>query len=120
MGIAQDPIRDRHQPIPDHSCEVGKCFLIPGFRQGDEYSLHLADPSSSARSGRYTPYEYRQRKTVRSSFDVDDAGGDPMTCPIADFIGDYRAFTALQRDRLATRGIDIAPYELSPHTDCRF
>jgi predicted metalloenzyme YecM len=35
-----------------------------------------------------------------------------MTDPIADIIGDYRAFTALQRDRLATRGIDIAPYEL--------
>jgi predicted metalloenzyme YecM len=37
-----------------------------------------------------------------------------MTDPIADLIGDYRAFTALQRDRLAGRGIDIAPYELSP------
>jgi hypothetical protein len=36
-----------------------------------------------------------------------------MTDPIADIIGDYRAFTALQRDRLAARGIDIAPYELS-------
>jgi predicted metalloenzyme YecM len=35
-----------------------------------------------------------------------------MTDPIADLIGDYRAFTALQRDRLAERGIDIAPYEL--------
>lgn len=30
----------------------------------------------------------------------DDAGGDPMTDPIADLIGDYRAFTALQRERL--------------------
>jgi predicted metalloenzyme YecM len=30
-----------------------------------------------------------------------------------ELIGDYRAFTALQRDRLATRGIDIAPYALS-------
>ncbi len=36
-----------------------------------------------------------------------------MTDPIADLIGDYCAFTALQRDRLAARGIDIAPYELS-------
>jgi predicted metalloenzyme YecM len=36
-----------------------------------------------------------------------------MADPIADLIGDYRAFTALQRDRLAGRGIDIAPYELS-------
>ena len=35
-----------------------------------------------------------------------------MADPIADIIGDYRAFTAQQRDRLATRGIDIAPYEL--------
>ena len=35
-----------------------------------------------------------------------------MTDPIADLIGDYRAFTALQRDRLAARGSDIAPYEL--------
>ena len=32
---------------------------------------------------------------------------------IADLIGDYRAFTALQRHRLAARGIDIARYELS-------
>jgi predicted metalloenzyme YecM len=35
-----------------------------------------------------------------------------VTDPIADIIGDYRAFTALQRDRLAARGIDIAGYEL--------
>jgi predicted metalloenzyme YecM len=36
-----------------------------------------------------------------------------MTDPIADIIGDYRAFVARQRDRLLTRGIDIAPYALS-------
>jgi predicted metalloenzyme YecM len=36
-----------------------------------------------------------------------------VTDPIEDIIGDYRAFAALQRDRLLTRGIDIAPYELS-------
>lgn len=36
-----------------------------------------------------------------------------MTDPIADCIGDYRAFTARQRDRLAARGIDIKPFELS-------
>jgi predicted metalloenzyme YecM len=36
-----------------------------------------------------------------------------MTDPIADIIGDYRAFAALQRDRLAVLGIDIAPYALS-------
>jgi predicted metalloenzyme YecM len=33
--------------------------------------------------------------------------------PIAEIIGDYRAFAALQRDRLLTRGIHIAPYSLS-------
>jgi predicted metalloenzyme YecM len=36
-----------------------------------------------------------------------------MADPVGDIIGDYRAFTALQRDRLTARGIDIAPYELS-------
>jgi predicted metalloenzyme YecM len=35
-----------------------------------------------------------------------------MTDPIADIIGDYRAFTAQQRDRLLALGIDISPYEL--------
>jgi predicted metalloenzyme YecM len=39
---------------------------------------------------------------------------EPVTAdPIEDIIGDYRAFVAQQRDRLATRGIDITPYELS-------
>ena len=33
--------------------------------------------------------------------------------PVAEIIGDYRAFAAMQRDRLLTRGIDIAPYALS-------
>ncbi len=33
--------------------------------------------------------------------------------PIAEIIGDYRAFAAMQRDRLAARGIDIAGYPLS-------
>jgi len=36
-----------------------------------------------------------------------------MAGPIEDIIGDYRAFAAQQRDRLATRGIDISPYQLS-------
>ena len=33
--------------------------------------------------------------------------------PIAEIIGDYRGFAAMQRDRLVARGIDIAPYPLS-------
>jgi predicted metalloenzyme YecM len=33
--------------------------------------------------------------------------------PIAEIIGDYRAFAAMQRDRLIARGIDVAPYALS-------
>jgi predicted metalloenzyme YecM len=33
--------------------------------------------------------------------------------PIAEIIGDYRAFAAMQRDRLIARGIDIAAYALS-------
>ena len=36
-----------------------------------------------------------------------------MPDPIADIIGDYRAFAAQQRDRLLARGIDIAGLELS-------
>jgi len=36
-----------------------------------------------------------------------------VTDPIAEIIGDYAAFAAQQRDRLLTRGIDIAPYALS-------
>ena len=33
--------------------------------------------------------------------------------PIAEIIGDYRDFAAMQRDRLSARGIDISPYPLS-------
>jgi predicted metalloenzyme YecM len=36
-----------------------------------------------------------------------------MSDPITDIIGDYQAFARMQRDRLAARGIDIAPYPLS-------
>jgi len=36
-----------------------------------------------------------------------------MGDPVEDIIGDYRAFAALQRDRLAVRGIDISSRELS-------
>lgn len=36
-----------------------------------------------------------------------------MTDPIEDIIGDYRAFAEQQRDRLSSRGIDIASYGLS-------
>ena len=36
-----------------------------------------------------------------------------MNHPIADIIGDYPAFVAQQRDRLATRGIDITSYPMS-------
>jgi predicted metalloenzyme YecM len=36
-----------------------------------------------------------------------------MSDPVAEIIGDYQAFAAMQRDRLAARGIDISPYALS-------
>ncbi len=36
-----------------------------------------------------------------------------MADPIADIIGDYRGFATMQRDRLAVRGIDIAPFPIS-------
>jgi len=36
-----------------------------------------------------------------------------LTDPIEDIIGDYRAFAAQQRKRLASLGIDITPYGLS-------
>ena len=36
-----------------------------------------------------------------------------MADPLEDIIGDYRGFAAQQRDRLAERGIDVAPYGLS-------
>ena len=36
-----------------------------------------------------------------------------MADPVGDIIGDYRAFTAQQRDRLLARGIDIRGYPLS-------
>jgi len=36
-----------------------------------------------------------------------------MTDPIADILGDYRAFFATQKVRLRARGIDISPYPLS-------
>jgi predicted metalloenzyme YecM len=35
------------------------------------------------------------------------------TDPVAEIIGDYQAFAAMQRDRLLARGIDIAGYPLS-------
>jgi predicted metalloenzyme YecM len=36
-----------------------------------------------------------------------------MAGPMEDILGDYRAFAARQRDRLAARGIDITPYGIS-------
>ena len=36
-----------------------------------------------------------------------------MSDAITDIIGDYQAFAGMQRDRLAVRGIDITPYQLS-------
>jgi hypothetical protein len=41
-----------------------------------------------------------------------------MTDPIADIVGDYRAFAAQQRDRLLARGIDIAPSTTSREQSC--
>jgi hypothetical protein len=37
---AQDPKRDRHQPITDRTCEVGERFLIALSSQVHERSLH--------------------------------------------------------------------------------
>jgi hypothetical protein len=52
---------------------------------------------------------------VRPCISYDGGGGRHVATsdPIAEIIGDYRAFAAMQRDRLVARGIDIAPYEFS-------
>ena len=52
---------------------------------------------------------------VRPRVSYDGGGGCHVATsdPIAEIIGDYRAFAAMQRDRLVARGIDIAPYPLS-------
>ncbi len=55
-------------------------------------------------------------RLIRSPHAASYDGGreeEAMADPIADIIGDYRAFAALQRDRLAARGFDIGPYPLS-------
>jgi hypothetical protein len=41
-----------------------------------------------------------------------------MPDPVGEIIGDYRAFAALQRDRLLVRGIDISPCALSHLAYC--
>jgi predicted metalloenzyme YecM len=53
--------------------------------------------------------EFRTRHYGRTMAGEEEAMADP----IGDIIGDYRAFAAQQRDRLAQRGIDISEYELS-------
>jgi hypothetical protein len=54
-------------------------------------------------------------RSVRGNTALYDGGRAEvaMADPVGDIIGDYRAFAAQQRDRLAARGIDITPYELS-------
>jgi predicted metalloenzyme YecM len=47
------------------------------------------------------------------SYDVGGGCHVATSDPIAEIIGDYRAFAAMQRDRLVACGIDIAPYPLS-------
>ena len=55
------------------------------------------------------------RPCVQPSASYDGGGGCHVATsdPIAEIIGDYRAFAAMQRDRLIARGIDISPYALS-------
>jgi predicted metalloenzyme YecM len=74
--------------------------------------LGAADPSQSSRS----ELTARTRPPPRRPFNAHDGGGEHHVAtsdPIAEIIGDYRAFAAEQRDRLLARGIDIAGYPLS-------
>ena len=54
-------------------------------------------------------------RIVRPFVSYDGGGGCRVATsdPVAEIIGDYRAFAAMQRERLLARGIDIAPYALS-------
>jgi hypothetical protein len=55
----------------------------------------------------------RDRVSDRASYDGGRGCHVATSDPIAEIIGDYRAFAPMQRDRLVARGIDIAPYPLS-------
>src|SRR5205823_14262171 len=76
-------------------------------------------PRSSASSGASRPgadylSETKPGPCVRPCISYDGGGCHVRTSdPIAEIIGDYRAFAAMQRDRLVARGIGIAPYPLS-------
>src|SRR6266550_9033523 len=70
-------------------------------------------PRSSASSGASRPGADYLSKTNPISYDGGGGCHVATSDPIAEIIGDYRAFAAMQRDRLVARGIDIAPYPLS-------
>ena len=80
---------------------------------GGDDSGQLSDPGARG-SGTLGPRtSHRHLPRSRHTVAYDGAEEVAMTDPIADIIGDYRAFAAQQRDRLLARGIDIAPFELS-------
>ena len=55
IDVAQDPERDRHQPIADRTCEIGERFLIPSSGQVHECLLHSPSSFVCVRPGRSAP-----------------------------------------------------------------
>jgi predicted metalloenzyme YecM len=92
---------------------------MPDARLARHAQAATRDSSRLKRGSRNAQAEASRRDLLGDALDGQlgtyDGGPkeDAMADPVGDIIGDYRAFAAQQRDRLLTRGIDIAPYALS-------
>jgi predicted metalloenzyme YecM len=85
----------------------------PNHSTGVKLPTRLGGDAGPVRGLRAAPLRREVDRSSRGPASTMPGGGPEMTDPIADIIGDYRAFAAQQRDRLLARGIDIAPYALS-------
>src|SRR5262245_41962891 len=93
-------------PVDFADCSEDRARLSADLRclpAGRASATHGATPA------RWT----REHNEMCVNYQYDARRRRLMADPIEDIIGDYRAFAAQQRDRLATRGIDITPYGLS-------
>ena len=103
--------------------DVDECRYNSGIGQPSAETWTKREPeeeverfsSGASRPGADYLSETNPGPCVRPCISYDAGGGCHVATsdPIAEIIGDYRAFAAMQRDRLVARGIDIAPYPLS-------
>ncbi len=75
VDVAEDPLRDREEPVATHADQVGVCLPVPASCRLDEITIHCVGPSVAPSGGAVQSLWGPPLPSVQSSGQANVTGG---------------------------------------------